>query len=189
MSALDDLIDSVNFDYGTGNDFYTEQEIEKARGELEAIRAELADIKGSYERVISESCPTDEQHCACVPALRAENKRMIKEWKFDKEFSDGLIESITKEADQLSVELEALRAHSAALAEALDAVLKDTEYLCKHAKFSPDEFKSVRDARAALEQSAPGHLELVRVYDEDEVTETAPGEYEVKDTLEQEKKP
>ena len=150
MSALDDLIDSVNFDYGTGNDFYTEQEIEKARGELEALRAELADIKGYYERVMSEPCPTDEQHCTCVPALRAEN---------------------------------------AALAEALDAIVKDTEYLCKHAKFSPDEFKSVRDARAALEQSAPGHLELVRVYDEDEVTETAPGEYEVKDTLEQEKKP
>ena len=73
MSALDDLIDSVNFDYGTGNDFYTEQEIEKARGELEALRAELADVKGYYERVISEPCSSGEQHCTCVPALRAEN--------------------------------------------------------------------------------------------------------------------
>ena len=44
---------------------------EALRTENAKLRAELAELKDYYARVISEPCP-DEQHCTCVPALRAE---------------------------------------------------------------------------------------------------------------------
>jgi len=35
-------------------------------------RAELAEIAASFAATVAGECPPDEQHCACVPALRAE---------------------------------------------------------------------------------------------------------------------
>jgi hypothetical protein len=42
----------------------------QAYAELKAVKAELADYKASYQRVLDEQCGEDEQHCTCVPALR-----------------------------------------------------------------------------------------------------------------------
>lgn len=44
--------------------------------ENERLRKELSDIKDAHQTVMSERCPEDEKHCACVPTLRAEIKRL-----------------------------------------------------------------------------------------------------------------
>src|SRR3990167_6862987 len=49
-------------------DQHASKELMKIAAEL----SELAELKDYYARVISEPCPPDEQHCTCVPALRAE---------------------------------------------------------------------------------------------------------------------
>ena len=46
-------------------DYYDEQE------EIAYLRAQLQEHKDYYAKVINEPCPSDEIHCACVPALRA----------------------------------------------------------------------------------------------------------------------
>jgi hypothetical protein len=46
------------------------------RVELRAAQAELADRRDSDQRILSEQCPSDEQHCACVPTLRREVARL-----------------------------------------------------------------------------------------------------------------
>lgn len=43
--------------------------LQKENAELKAERAEAAE---THKRIMSEKCPGDEQHCTCVPALRAE---------------------------------------------------------------------------------------------------------------------
>ena len=55
----------------------------KAREENEALRTvnerlrnELAVITEQHVRVMSETCPTDERHCTCVPILRREIERL-----------------------------------------------------------------------------------------------------------------
>jgi hypothetical protein len=40
--------------------------------EVERLRSDLADRDAAHKRVIEERCPSDEHHCTCVPALRAE---------------------------------------------------------------------------------------------------------------------
>jgi hypothetical protein len=52
---------------------------ENARLVLEA-QEELKDIKETYNSIVNESCngTDNRQHCACVPALRAEIKRLNK---------------------------------------------------------------------------------------------------------------
>jgi hypothetical protein len=53
-----------------------------------ALYVELEDIRDAHIRVMSEQCPTDEVHCACVPILRRERARivgMLKEWKRHKD--------------------------------------------------------------------------------------------------------
>jgi hypothetical protein len=52
---------------------------ENARLVLEAQK-ELKDINDTYNSIVNESCngTDNRQHCACVPALRAEIKRLNK---------------------------------------------------------------------------------------------------------------
>jgi hypothetical protein len=52
---------------------------ENARLVLEA-QEELKDINDTYNSIVNESCngTDNRQHCACVPALRAEIKRLNK---------------------------------------------------------------------------------------------------------------
>jgi hypothetical protein len=38
---------------------------------LHKREAELAEIKATHARIVAEECAPDEQHCTCVPALRA----------------------------------------------------------------------------------------------------------------------
>lgn len=42
------------------------------------LAEELLDFKQSAERVLSETCPSDERHCGCVVYLRAEIERLRK---------------------------------------------------------------------------------------------------------------
>ena len=67
MSAIEAVLDYYE---ESGKDEVSEE----ARKELVQFY-ELADY---YKRVINEPCPTDEQHCTCVPALRAEIERIKK---------------------------------------------------------------------------------------------------------------
>jgi len=54
--------------------------LEKREKELAELREWKADVEDSHKRVMSEQCPTDEQHCTCVPILRAELAEAL-EWK------------------------------------------------------------------------------------------------------------
>ena len=42
------------------------------RGQRDKALEELDDWLEGAKRVMSEDCPTDEKHCACVPTLRRE---------------------------------------------------------------------------------------------------------------------
>ena len=42
------------------------------------LEAEIKDIKDAYAIVMNEECASDEVHCTCVPALRAENQRLTE---------------------------------------------------------------------------------------------------------------
>jgi len=44
--------------------------------ELLELRREYEELREYYRRVIEEPCAGDEQHCTCVPALRAEIERL-----------------------------------------------------------------------------------------------------------------
>jgi len=46
-----------------------------ARDEIERLKAQLDEILGTHNRIVSEQCAPDEKHCTCVPALRATLKR------------------------------------------------------------------------------------------------------------------
>lgn len=43
------------------------------------LRTELDDRDEAHRRVMAEQCAPDERHCTCVPALRAEVRRLQKE--------------------------------------------------------------------------------------------------------------
>lgn len=58
--------------------FEEKTEIDQLRTRNAELEAELQDIKDSYRHVMEEKCPTDEVHCTCVPALRAEVARLRK---------------------------------------------------------------------------------------------------------------
>ena len=47
--------------------------------DLDAALAELADYREAYRKTIEDECPSDEKHCACVPFLRSEIKRISDE--------------------------------------------------------------------------------------------------------------
>lgn len=52
------------------------KDLRRRNAELER---ELADIKESYRNVLAEPCESDDRvHCTCVPALKAEIKRLRK---------------------------------------------------------------------------------------------------------------
>lgn len=44
--------------------------------EVERLQTELADRDEMYRQIINEQCAPDEQHCSCVPSLRAEIVRL-----------------------------------------------------------------------------------------------------------------
>ena len=52
---------------------------------LEQAEAELEDIRDAHTRVMSEQCPADEVHCACVPILRRELAELWEKvaWYFE----------------------------------------------------------------------------------------------------------
>lgn len=53
------------------------------RDELLIERAEAVEV---HSRIMAEKCPPDEQHCTCVPALRAEIERLkaaLRSWVDD----------------------------------------------------------------------------------------------------------
>jgi ribosomal protein L29 len=56
-------------------DCITEQ-VQTLKAENAELRTELAERDATYRRIIEERCPTDEQHCTCVPALRQEVARL-----------------------------------------------------------------------------------------------------------------
>lgn len=47
--------------------------------ERDALKAELDDQREAYRKTIEDECATDEKHCACVPFLRSEVKRISDE--------------------------------------------------------------------------------------------------------------
>lgn len=46
------------------------------RAEVERLRDYKADVENATKLAMSEECTADEQHCTCVPLLRAEVKRL-----------------------------------------------------------------------------------------------------------------
>ena len=47
-----------------------------AHARVRELEAEAADWRDAHRRVMAEDCPSDEHHCACVPALRVEAERL-----------------------------------------------------------------------------------------------------------------
>jgi hypothetical protein len=56
-----------------------ELDCSRAHAEVERLKTQLADIADAQKVILSEQCAPDEQHCTCVPTLRAENERLKKE--------------------------------------------------------------------------------------------------------------
>lgn len=54
-------------------------ELNTLRAERDAARAELQLYKDDRASVLAEECAPDEQHCTCVPGLRAEIKSLQAE--------------------------------------------------------------------------------------------------------------
>ena len=48
----------------------------RSKDEVAQLEAELEEHDAYYKKIINEECATDEIHCTCVPALRAENERL-----------------------------------------------------------------------------------------------------------------
>jgi DNA repair exonuclease SbcCD ATPase subunit len=46
------------------------QKLSQSNAEKDRLRAQLQEQKDYYAKVINDPCPSDEIHCACVPALR-----------------------------------------------------------------------------------------------------------------------
>lgn len=55
------------------------QENELLRLEITQLKGSLADIADAQKVILSEQCAQDEQHCTCVPVLRAEMERLKAE--------------------------------------------------------------------------------------------------------------
>ncbi len=49
---------------------------DKLKAENEKLVTTLNDWSDQYTMVISDKCPSDEQHCTCVPALREEISKL-----------------------------------------------------------------------------------------------------------------
>ena len=47
--------------------------------EIASLRAEVEDWRETQRSVMSETCPTDEKHCTCVPMLKKENASLRKQ--------------------------------------------------------------------------------------------------------------
>ena len=66
-------------------------EVEKLEASLARVTAERDDYRDSARKVLAEECPSDEQHCACVPVLRKENARLREKLKDLDEASARLV--------------------------------------------------------------------------------------------------
>lgn len=80
MDAIDkakEYIEECGDTYPDANEIIDiiEPEFRAMQRELEELRDWKADVEESYRKVMQEKCPTDEQHCTCVPILRAEIKK------------------------------------------------------------------------------------------------------------------
>lgn len=94
------------------------QKLAKAEAERDAaiteraqVVAELTDIKASYRATVDGPCAPDEQHCSCVPALRAEVERLKA--------------TLSTTAASASTSVSALRGEVATLRAQLAAVEQD----------------------------------------------------------------
>jgi len=79
--------------------------LEKREKELAELREWKADVEDSHKRVMSEQCPTDEQHCTCVPILRAELaevKEALASWQNEAIQSRATIKLLTESTKELS---------------------------------------------------------------------------------------
>lgn len=54
-------------------------QLAQAQGEIERLKGEQHEWMEERKRILSETCPGDEQHCTCVPELRAEIERLMAE--------------------------------------------------------------------------------------------------------------
>jgi len=65
--------------------------IEELEGRVRMLEAEIADHYQTFRRIMDEKCPADEVHCACVPYLRIEIKKLTAERDRLKEALIGLL--------------------------------------------------------------------------------------------------
>lgn len=75
------------------------------RSELADLRQWKADVEAAHRQVMDERCPSDEQHCTCVPILRRE----IADLRESKDFwykSWILEENMLKEAEKIMAKQE-----------------------------------------------------------------------------------
>ena len=60
-----------------------------ADAEIAELRAYKAEIENATKAALDEDCAAGEKHCACVPLLRAEVKRLKEKLGEEKEGTDG----------------------------------------------------------------------------------------------------
>jgi len=121
-------------------------ELKDERDELLVERAEAVEI---HSRIMSEQCPTDEQHCTCVPALMAEVERLNKAVDVLGKYPGGWDEVFMasyETAQKLRAENERLRAALENLVKAAQ-IVPNTFLAEYHEQF----YYAMREARAALE--------------------------------------
>ena len=90
---------------------------QQAVAELAAVTQELHERDEQHRRVMDSPCP-DEQHCTCVPILRAEIEQLEAENQKLRDTNQRLcerpqlrvnVEALVDDVERLSSELEALR--------------------------------------------------------------------------------
>ena len=120
--------------------------VETLAAERDALKAEVAEYREYHQRVMAEQCAPDEQHCTCVPALRAENAVLKAKNAELKGLAETLELNLRVRNTYLKLEHDALETQKAILVEAL-------KWYADARNLYPDSAEGTTDiARVALEK-------------------------------------
>ena len=81
MALIDELNDEIDEQESgnVGDGAYTAEILRKAKAEIARLQAIVDDYENSIKHAIDERHDDNTQHCACVPLLRVEVKRLQQE--------------------------------------------------------------------------------------------------------------
>jgi len=112
-------------------------EYDRVSNERDELLTELAEAVEVHARIMAEECPSDEYHCTCVPALRAEINHLTATCNSLKERNEvldgawttanGHRDALIGERDDLALEVDALKAENKRLRAALETIVNSEQ--------------------------------------------------------------